>query len=610
MAGQLGIPTIPPHYITHNKLSRIPKCIAAFSVETDKTDKGGDTWAWGAWAIASLDPKGLEATKVTYSRTYDPNSLWQDLTDAAIKVGKIVVISANLTADVQLSGAIPWLVSNGWLMDRLNIRDDSFSGAFHLGKARIVLADLKAWIPGGLAKIASLSGQMLSDSARGVLDPDMTTSAAERKCRAVIYAAVELAEWTRDADRGNWKPSGAGQAWATWRHNHYTNNVLAHGRPGLLEIEREAAGTGRAEAWKWGSFKGRQLVEWDLPLAYAAIAGEFELPAAYSGTMDGASLRLMTHPPKGRRFLLHAQVRQTEPILGVRIDDRWVWPTGELIGWWWDYEVAEAVAAGAEVRVLECHTYAASMCLADWAAWTLDYLSADNRDATPVRYAAVKHEARALIGRFGVRYDVWRPDGAAIKPGYYSALSHDYEADLTLPLLVLGSKQYVSSEKAWGRDAIPQIMSAIMSQCRIQLWQLVKTAGEEEVAYMDTDSLIVTPTGSDRLEGLVATGGGWGIRIKHDYWGAEILGPRQMITDRDRKVSGIAKTATRTSARSFSGTVGQGIGGAFGQGLPTTVSFSAREWKLEDVDRRRRHLEEGKTAPFEAAVTNGKTHLL
>ena len=594
---------VPPHYIRHNQLSRLPKDYVAISVSGRLTDSSTVVWR-SARAIFSRVTSSPPDVQVGQTLEYaDRGALWRDIAAVAVKQGKIIVVSMTLADDVRLSAGIPWLISNGWTMDRLNVRDDAFSGAFHKGKARVTLVELRSWLPGTISRIARMVGVELTPNLDYSDSDDLWSRELDNRVKVTHAAAVDLWTWIRDDDLGNWKTTGAGMAWANWRHKHYTDKVLMHGRPELMDLERKAAATGRAEAWQHGNFVDVEFTEWDLTLAYPAIAMETELPIAYSGEMRGASLRLMTNPPQGKRYLIEATVTQETPTLGVQVTTGWVWPVGTIRGVWWDHELREAVADGATVEVHACHYYKAAYALRDWALWIFEYLYESAPGATVVRQAACKHFGRGLIGRFGVRYDTWVKEGQAPLQGYYTATQNDYETNVNTPALVLGSDLFLSSGKQWGHDAIPQVMSAIMSECRVRLWQLMKVAGHEHVIYVDTDALITDQHGSVRLESWTSQNPQWGLRPKHTYDTLEVMGPRQLLAPVRSKLSGVPATAARTAQRTFKGQVMDGIAGTMASGAPDTIRIATRTWNLVKQDNRRKHLPGGATMPYRAQTT-------
>src|ERR1700734_2593697 len=98
-----------------------------------------------------------------------------------------------------------------------------------------------------------------------------------------------------------------------------------------------------------------------------------------------------------------------------------------------------------------------------------------------------------------------------------------------------------------------------MSQCRAQLWGVVRHARPENVIYMDTDSLLVNATGRGYLEGERFDSGNENVIEKATWDHALIHGPRNIELDQDRRLSGVPRRAERKGPLEWEGTIMRGI---------------------------------------------------
>src|SRR5258708_31952308 len=97
---------------------------------------------------------------------------------------------------------------------------------------------------------------------------------ADIRCRIV----TELLDYIRSENLGNWQPTGAGMAYATWPHRFLRHKGLVHAEETALEAERAAMHTGRAEAWRHGVLNRGILPEGDMRDALIRISAEFRMP--------------------------------------------------------------------------------------------------------------------------------------------------------------------------------------------------------------------------------------------------------------------------------------------------------------------------------------------
>ena len=211
-----------------------------------------------------------------------------------------------------------------------------------------------------------------------------------------------------------------------------------------------------------------------------------------------------------------------------------------------------------------------------------------------VQQLAVKHWGRALIGKMGSRVPQWTSD--AIFEGTELELSKEVDDRYGIgERLTIGGRSLVSFKKVYGDNAFPALMSRVVSECRMRLWQLMCVAGLQNVYYVDTDSLFTDRDGSDRLRAFVSTGGGWGVRIKQHHYKVTIHGPRQLVERSGPRVSGLPKSASRGAEGKFVAQMTEGFKQGAGSGHAGEVVSTERRFELKPRDTRRTQLEDGTT---------------
>src|SRR5258708_16606452 len=119
-------------------------------------------------------------------------------------------------------------------------------------KGTLGVADTWTWLPVMLSSIAPSAG------LQRLPMPAETASRAswEKYCMRdadITYRIVtELLDYIRSENLGNWQPTGAGMAYATWRPRFLPHKGLVHAGEKALATQRAAMHTGRAEAWRHG----------------------------------------------------------------------------------------------------------------------------------------------------------------------------------------------------------------------------------------------------------------------------------------------------------------------------------------------------------------------
>jgi hypothetical protein len=253
----------------------------------------------------------------------------------------------------------------------------------------------------------------------------------------------------------------------------------------------------------------------------------------------------------------------------------------------WDPEIDALLENGQEFRIRNAVVYTRQPILTDWAKWVLSVIDRDNTDVSPLVKTWIKHSGRALIGRIALRvprWDLWgdNPEGR-------TAITHlvDTRDDSAHRLLHVGDRTFIETARTEGRDSLPQVTSYIMSECRARLWEAMSTAGLDNLAHVDTDSMIVNK------RGLAALRKSWTEHeaslwaVKGTWQTMELYGPRAYRAGRTRRISGVPRKALETAPNRFEGERWSGVAQDIERGNPQAVTITPWVWKLTARDPRR-----------------------
>lgn len=568
-----------PHAIPRNEQCRTPQRVIALSC-TAKTTRGtqGTTATFeSATAVFSHRERSSgEWVEDGISSFTDAGHLWQAITDFTRVRARTWLVCYETGNELRLAQAFKWLPPLGFVANPdVIISPVTVSVGWHDNRGRSLMAvDLRSYLPHPLFDIRR-----------------MTTTDSDALC--IHKAFRELVTLQHDHDLGNFARTGASNASNHWRHRHMTQRIWIHDDQAATLAERSSVYTSRTEALRWGTY--RDLDEWDLPLAYPMVGLDTLLPVRLVG--------LRTEPSIDHQCLTHAIVVSPVPVLPFRGADGHVsWPIGTFEGWWWQPELDLAVEYGATVNVLGQYVYRAAPALRSWAEWVIAHCNGRG-PLSPVQQAAVKHWGRALPGKFGSQIPNWQ-DQHISDSGIELELMRIFDGGRQGEQLTVGGRTLVSFERTYTDNAMPALMSRIVSECRIRLWRLMVVAGMEHVHYVDTDSLFVDHDGSERLRAFVQGGGGWGLRLKTRWPEVTILGPRQLILPSGPRVSGMAKGSWYSEVDGrWHGEATESFRGGASSGNTASVLTRSRKFKLQDgVDRRRVHLAGGLTQAVQVGV--------
>lgn len=514
--------------------------------------------------------------------------LWQWVTDFCRPQTRTVVWAHNLGHDIRISEALSILPELGWWLEWCNLDQNVSSMTWRSDKGTLCFADTWTWLPVPLGQVAD-SVQM----RKLALPPDTASRARwEKYCMRdaeIEYRIVsDLLDYIGKEQLGNWQPTGAGMAYATWRHKFLTHKVLVHNDMECIDAERYAMHTGRAEAWRHGDLRSNLWTEVDMRSAYIRIAAECSLPLKlkyHTGRISDSDLSSLVD---GYRVLGRCMVRTSVPVVPCRKNGRTLWPVGEFETWLWDNEISMAQCEGASVKVSDSYAYTRAPLLRDWATWVLSILGAEGDNVSPVVRTWVKHCGRALIGRISLRSPTWEQYGE--NPSGETGISHlvDGETGTVHRLMHIGGQTMIETAREEGRDSLPQVTGYIMAECRVRLWQAMRQAGLDQVAHVDTDSLIVSGAGLAALRAAQRARWGTHWQVKGSWKRLVVYGPRNYRPGELRKAAGIPRKATEILPNVFTGERWHGLAYDLENGAHNRVTVESGTWEMKTPDHRRR----------------------
>lgn len=588
------------HYLRPLSETRTPRHHCFLDTESHAELANGVStqfWRLGCADWVSRDGHGGwgEVESVDYTT---PLELWVDINWRLRKGFRLCVWCHNLSFDLRISDALRWLPGLGFKLDHIALDHVASWARFVKGDATLMLCDTLSWLPAPLQQIAQDVGV-----TRPPLPVDPADDAGYReRCRTDVkvirLAMTELLDMVSDDDLGPWKPTGAGQSHSAWRRRFLTERLLVHDTLDALDAEREAQWTGRCEAWQWGEREDGPFTEYDLDLAYCQIAADSLTPSVLAGQLVSPGFDELLAQSDRFSILARVSVSTSSPVVPATYDEHIVWPVGDFDTVLWDPELRMLKAAGARVECSEAWIYRRAPALAGFADWVIGLLADPAGELTRSQKRMLKHWARAMVGRCALRYREWQDVDWAAGTDTAFGFHHDWDTGAVMEMMQIGEQVKVLAGQSEAPDSLPQIPSWIMSECRRRLWHLMSLAGGSHLMYVDTDSLIVDRVGSKRIEAAQRTGELWPLHVKGRYGHLDILGPRMLTVDGDRRMSGVPLSARLNRHGQLRGEVFVSLRESLTRGTPAGVETLYRSYEPDGLDRRRRHIDGGQTAPI------------
>jgi hypothetical protein len=528
--------------VTTTSAPRVLVTVAYDPLDTPHAGTGWETSA-ASWSITAYRRRAdkwqkLEGRNLT---GIDTQRTMRTLLDCGLASSRTYIVSPVASDALTLLGF--WrAVESGSCSLRLS-RSPSNSSGSKRPKRRphpLVLSgtpDIVGWEHAGrefrMVSYANHHGVPLADAARhaGFPAPPWSATAtrptghsqADSAWTAGALSAVyrRLIDWHLAHGCGRWADSVGAAAWSWWRTTLPKKTVLEHDHPEAKATEAASVYGGRVQLFWFGS-AGRaeptaaqvaespRAVDVHLPQPcykidvrsmYASILRDREFPVRLLGRLRVRAPAQLLSACRGCLCVATVRVRLATPSLPYRHQQRGtVYPVGE---WWTTLATPEILAAsgrGEIQEVGEVWGYQPGRPFAAFASELMRLRSLAVEAGDAVGGTWCKTIANALTGRLSRVRRGWvsEPDKPVRRPwGPWYEVDGD-SGDVTSCRGVAGMRQRLLV----GNDR-PGGLTACYSHCtaygRVMLAEYMATAGPGQVLWVDTDGLIVTRMGLDRL---------------------------------------------------------------------------------------------------------------
>ena len=157
----------------------------------------------------------------------------------------------------------------------------------------------------------------------------------------------------------------------------------------------------------------------------------------------------------------------------------------------------------------------------------------------------------SLYGKFGQRNEYFRKIGELPEHHWESIRYYDADSKEWHYYRIIGNRIEEKAGYVESENSFVAIASFVTAYARCYLWELIEKAGEENVLYMDTDSLFVTEEGYNNLEDYLDNKELGKLKLEGVTENLEIWGAKNYRFGEEIKRKGIRKDAKEIKPNMF-----------------------------------------------------------
>jgi hypothetical protein len=317
-------------------------------------------------------------------------------------------------------------------------------------------------------------------------------------CTGLTPVVHALAQWVSACSRllsaerlgGLCRTAGA-QAWHSWRYAHLDHLVEVHTHAPTLALERAAYGPGRCECYRIGRIDG-PVYHLDAHALYPHLLAMHDLPRARLGYRAGIPAGAAEWLTATHCVIAEVEIETAEPLAPYQ-----AWPVGRWRAILCGPELASLCSRGAIRHWCRVAWYASGPIGRAYAEHMLRLRDAPGQD--PAVRQWIKLVSNCLPGRWGQSLSRWEDaPWLPCHPPWDAWTVPDGRGGIDR-WRSLGWRTQREVRGQWGPEAVPAAAAYVVSLGRAWLWRVMEVCGHENVIYCDTDGVMASRAGHDRL---------------------------------------------------------------------------------------------------------------
>lgn len=535
-------------YLRKQKATRLPSRLVFWDTETKQVRLGKEesgienVFRLGCASRIRLD-KGKVSRRETLNFT-DRQEWWNWLEAGCRKKTQTFVFAHNLCFDATVSGLWMELDSGRFrLSDQTSvlIRDDPrdetkspWRGIFvrddpptiikvrTANNATITFCDTLNWFKSSLEVLGERIGLSKMDMPEWESSNDEWFVYCMRDVEVIENTMINYIEWIRINDLGNFKLTAPSQAFGSFNHRFRKPNIVIHQKPEVQKLEREGYYGGRLESFYIGSVEResfdddftsdsgeldrradakRSCYLLDVNSLYPSVMREFTYPVQLESFRVSDNETHHTLDELCHRCIadVHLETDQTFP---KRIPGRGIcFVKGTFRTTLCGFELERALNANAVTHVYSYARYNLRPLFSDYVDFFWNERKKAKTSGDTVGDLFCKLFLNSLYGKFGQLTPKW-VEWKASPPGEEWSIDEFYlpSEDRWCTRQNVAGVTYLSQDVSDHPNSFCAIAAFVTAYARERMNDLMLTAGKENVLYIVTDGIVVTPEGFERLE--------------------------------------------------------------------------------------------------------------
>ncbi|MEM2117198.1 MAG: DNA polymerase [Thermoplasmata archaeon] len=492
----------PAHILKSNKSVKIPKKFIFFDTETEQIKISSNIIQQKFKLVTCIFyQRGCKTKKeiVEYKYFLNSEDFFKYVESKLYKKEKLILISHNIHFDFCVLGGYEWICKNKWKVKSFVDSSNLYIMSIEKDCKRIELINSFNFFRTTIKQLGELLNlpKIEIDFNNCSLDDLITYSF--RDCEILFNIFKTYIKFIEVNDLGTFQKTISSQSFTAFRHKFMKHQIYIHNDKTALEIERKSYYGGRNECFYIGKIEGENIYKLDINSMYPFVMKINDYPIKLIKKLKNVSLENLENYLEKYCVIGVVKIKTNEPVYPFRIQNRTCFVVGEGNFILTTPELEYAYKNNHIKKIYKLIIYEKANIFSDFVEFFYSERINSKNKGDKVFSDLYKLILNSLYGKFGQLGNEWRFVEYSDNFEFKYIESVNKSAGKKYSWRQIGNRIEERIERGEAYNSFVAIASHVTAYARIYLWNLIKTAGIENVYYVDTDSLFVNETGYKNL---------------------------------------------------------------------------------------------------------------
>lgn len=530
----------------NHRMSR-PKKVIYLDTETDRFAVHNNTAHYFklGWTCYIIYDKRYKYHTPQWKFHGTAEGLCKYIEDQTSEKETVWVYAHNAFFDLQAMGFYERFTEWGWKLDFYYDKGLTYILCIHKGKRRLKAVSSTNYYACSLKVLGDLIGVPKGEVDFDTVDRETLSEYCKNDVLILKKGIEYYFQFVADNDLGKVSLTKSSQAFNAYRHAFMRKKLYRHTNPEVINLERSAYMGGRCECFHFGVQPVDVYLTLDINSMYPYVMKTYPLPTRLLDYVRNPLPQIVRWALRKHCVIAECMIETDEPAYGVQRDHKMIFPVGRFTTFLCTGGLQYALEHGHLKHVKRLALYQRDYIFGTYVDFFYDLRKRYEKQGNEVMATLAKYLMNSLYGKFGQRETIETREVATGHKPYERIENYDLVTGEHWIEYTMFNTHVIRKGERESRHSIVSIPAHITEYARFLLWDIIRSAGRDNVYYCDTDSVkirygnigkIIYPRHQDRIGSL---------KREEIFIYFEIRGNKHYLTSNERRIKGVPRSAIR-----------------------------------------------------------------